>query len=104
MGLEQAKDTVLPQVVLKKRFKPFLQDDLPSLIKGKQAFVAHPGQKAALPKMRRAQEAVLIIGPEGGLVDYELEGLKDIGVRPVHLGQRILRFENAIPYAIGKMF
>ena len=42
LGLEQAKDTMMPEVILKKRFKPFVQDELPALIKGKLALVAHP--------------------------------------------------------------
>ena len=43
LGLEQAKDTLMPEVILKKRFKPFVEDELPALIKGKSALVAHPG-------------------------------------------------------------
>ena len=45
LGLEQAKDTIMPEVILKKAFKPFVQDELPVLIKGKSALVAHPGGK-----------------------------------------------------------
>ena len=37
LGLEQSKDTVMPQVILKKGFKPFVQDELPTLIKGSLA-------------------------------------------------------------------
>ena len=102
LGLEQAKDTVLPEVVLKKQFKPFIEDELPKLIKNKHAFVAHPGEKGVLPKMNK-KGIVLIIGPEGGLVDFEVELLKSKGIKAVDLGKRILRFENVIPYAIGKM-
>ena len=43
LGLEQAKDTLMPEVILKKGFKPFVEDELPALIKGKLALVAHPG-------------------------------------------------------------
>jgi len=28
LGLEQAKDTVMPEVILAKRFKPFVEDEL----------------------------------------------------------------------------
>ena len=34
LGLEQARDTVLPEVIIEKRFKPFVEDRLPSLAKG----------------------------------------------------------------------
>jgi RsmE family RNA methyltransferase len=36
LGLEQAKDTLMPEVIIKKGFKPFVQDELPALIKGPQ--------------------------------------------------------------------
>jgi len=37
LGLEQARDTVLPEVIIEKRFKPFVEDRLPQLAAG------HPG-------------------------------------------------------------
>jgi RsmE family RNA methyltransferase len=37
LGLEQAKDTLMPEVIIKKGFKPFVQDELPAFIKGKLA-------------------------------------------------------------------
>ena len=54
LGLEQAKDTVMPEVILKKRFKPFVQDELPALIKGKLALVAHPDRDMVLPRVSPA--------------------------------------------------
>ena len=109
LGLEQAKDTVSPEVVLEKRFKPFVEDQLPALIKDKEAFVFHPTgdslRLGQLPPMEAVPSfnKVFIIGPEGGLVDFEVDLLKEKGVKAVTLGERILRFENVIPYVIGKM-
>ncbi len=37
----------------------------------------------------------LVVGPEGGLSPTEVEGLAAAGARPVSLGPRILRTENA---------
>src|SRR5690606_25037435 len=34
LGLEQARDTVLPDVIIEKRFKPFVEDRLPALAAG----------------------------------------------------------------------
>ena len=42
LGLEQARDTHLPEVIQEKRFKPFVEDRLPSLSSGKRCLVAHP--------------------------------------------------------------
>ncbi len=103
LGLEQAKDTILPEVILKKQFKPFVEDELPKIIKGKRAYLAHPGTRKLLPKAS-PKGNVLIIGPEGGLNDFEVDLLKSKDVEVVSLGKRILRFENAVVYSIGKMF
>ena len=36
LGLEQAKDTILPSIRLAKRFKPFVEDELSSLLKAQK--------------------------------------------------------------------
>ncbi|WP_257276154.1 RsmE family RNA methyltransferase, partial [Endozoicomonas sp. SESOKO4] len=41
LGLEQARDTLLPEIILEKRFKPFVEDRLPAIMEGKRCFVAH---------------------------------------------------------------
>ena len=43
LGLEQARDTVLPEVIIEKRFKPFVEDQLPQLAAGSLGLVGHPG-------------------------------------------------------------
>lgn len=49
-----------------------------------------------------AVEAVeVVVGPEGGFEDKELEALARYGVLPVSLGPRILRTETAGPVAIA---
>ena len=43
LGLEQAGDTIEPEIQLYKRFKPFVEDVLPTFISDqKPAYVAHP--------------------------------------------------------------
>jgi 16S rRNA U1498 N3-methylase RsmE len=49
LGLEQGKDTVLPQVILEKRFKPFVEDRLPALSANSLRLVAHPIAETMLP-------------------------------------------------------
>ena len=101
LGLEQAKDTVMPEAILKKAFKPFVQDELPTLIKGTQALVAHPGgAKTVLTNV--IPPVCLIIGPEGGIIDYEIEQLKAAGCQPTDLGPRILRTDSVLPLIIGQ--
>lgn len=101
LGLEQAKDTLMPEVIIKKGFKPFVQVELPALIKGELALVAHPG---SAPINRGQRPILLVIGPEGGIIDYEMELLKAAGCQAVDLGPRILRTESVLPYVVGKLF
>lgn len=103
LGLEQARDTVLPEVTLEKRFKPFVEDRLPALAEGTLGLTGHPGEYPACP---RAVEGpvTLAIGPEGGWIPYEVELLRLAGLQPVQLGERILRVETAVPALLARLF
>lgn len=104
LGLEQAKDTILPDVNYYQRFKPFIEDSVPQLIAGSQAIVAHPGEGQLCPgKVGRQQHITLAVGPEGGFTDYEIDKFKQAGFQGCHLGERILRVENAIPVLLGRL-
>ncbi len=103
LGLEQAKDTVMPQVHIRKLFKPFVEDELPALLTGKRALVAHPGRAQPCPT-HLEEPAVLCIGPEGGFTDYEVGKLEEAGCQGVHLGPRILRVETAVPVLVSRLF
>jgi len=100
-GLSQARDTVLPTVSLHQRFKPFVEDVLPAIIKNKRALLAHPGQVALSPADEGIDTA-LIIGPEGGFIPYEVDKLLAAGAQQVNLGERILRVDTAIPALAGR--
>lgn len=103
LGLEQARDTVLPEVSIEKRFKPFVEDRLPQLADGTRGLVGHPGDYPACP--RALDEPVtLAIGPEGGWIPYEVDKLAAAGLQPVQLGARILRVETAVSALLARLF
>lgn len=102
-GLEQAGDTVLPEIEFEKRFKPFVEDRLPALIANSRALVAHPYGRQN-PIAAQNQKTVLAIGPEGGFIPYEFEKLQAAGMRALSLGDRILRVETAVPTLLAKLF
>jgi len=102
-GLEQAKDTVFPHIELRRLFRPFVEKELPSLIRGATALAAHPKGSVECPRALGG-EVVLSIGPEGGFIDREIASLEAIGFRSVHLGPRILRVETAIASILGRLF
>jgi 16S rRNA (uracil1498-N3)-methyltransferase len=102
-GLEQARDTVLPEVQLRPLFKPFVEDELPSIVKGTLPLVAHPHATDPCPRdLKRA--VTLAIGPEGGFIPYEIEQLTACGFTPVQMGERILNVETAVPALIVRLF
>ena len=103
LGLEQARDTVLPEVLIEKRFKPFVEDQLPSIAAGSLGLVGHPGDFPACPRAVE-QSVTLAIGPEGGWIPYEVDKLREAGLTPVQLGERILRVETAVPALLARLF
>lgn len=98
-GLQQGIDTIPPTVTLEKRFKPFVQDSLPTFIQNKHAVVLHP--YTSLHFKTLAKPDVVIIGAEGGFVPYEIELLQSVGVEVATLGSRILRTESAVNAILG---
>lgn len=103
LGLEQARDTVLPEIIIEKRFKPFVEDRLPAIAAGTLGLVGHPGNHPPCP--RGVDEPVtLAIGPEGGWIPYEVDLLGKAGLNPVQLGERILRVETAVTALLARLF
>lgn len=103
LGLEQARDTVMPEVVIEKRFKPFVEDRLPALCADTLGLVGHPGQYPPCPR-DVDRPVTLAIGPEGGWIPYEIDLLGKAGLQPVQLGERILRVETAVTALLARLF
>lgn len=104
LGLEQAGDTIAPNIEIYKRFKPFVEDVLPTWISPeKPAYVAHPYAEMAMPHAVE-HACTLLIGPEGGFIPYEVDLLEKNSCQAVSLGNRILRTETAISYVLGRLF
>ncbi|MER0041788.1 16S rRNA (uracil(1498)-N(3))-methyltransferase [Pseudomonas sp. MGal98] len=103
LGLEQARDTLLPEVIIEKRFKPFVEDRLPQLAAGTLGLTGHPGDYPACPRAVE-QPVTLAIGPEGGWIPYEVDKLAEAGLQPVQLGERILRVETAVTALLARLF
>ena len=103
LGLEQGGDTALPEISFKRRFKPFVEDELPELIRGSLPLLAHPGSACECPS-NVADSVVLCLGPEGGFTEYEVALLEKYGMHPVNIGSRILRTEFAVCAILGRLF
>ncbi len=105
-GLEQARDTRLPEVLVRERFRPFVEDELDALF-GKEALrlLPHPPARQPLTDtgVEKAPRVVLAIGPDGGWVPFEAQLLEAHGFHPFTLGPRILRVETAVPVLLGQV-
>jgi 16S rRNA (uracil1498-N3)-methyltransferase len=103
LGLEQARDTVLPKILFRPLFKPFVEDELPGIVKETLPLVAHPAASTSCPRDVK-KRAVLAVGPEGGFIPYELDKLVQCGFMPVRMGERVLSVETAVPALISRLF
>lgn len=103
LGLEQAIDTIMPQITMKRLLKPFVQDELPQIAAGTIPLVGHPYTTNPCP-VDIKKPVTLAVGPEGGFIPWEIELLQSAGFVPVHIGKRILKVETAIPYLLARLF
>jgi RsmE family RNA methyltransferase len=105
-GLEQAVDTRVPEVFIYERFKPFVEDVLPSKIRAySHLLIAHPGSSATLKSVihEKPERILLAIGPEGGWIDYEMDRFAECGFASFSLGERILKVDTAVVAIHGRL-
>ncbi|MGB1700194.1 MAG: RsmE family RNA methyltransferase, partial [Nannocystaceae bacterium] len=94
LGLEQGRDTRLPRVRWHRGFRAFVEEALPlSLTDVDAGYFAHVGASSPCPSS--VGRALVVVGPEGGFIPYEVERLEEAGLQPVGLGSRPLRVETA---------
>lgn len=99
-GLMQGVDTIAPNIVMARRFRPFVEDELAKL--GAPIAVLHPYDSVPFGQSLQSQRPqVIVIGAEGGFVPYELQLLQAQDAQFVAMGERILRTEAAVNAALG---
>jgi len=96
-GLQQARCTHLPEVLVRQCFKPFVEDELDGLFGNQLRLLADPSsEKRAADHVQFPSERVLLaVGPEGGWTPYELDMLQEHGFKLFGMGKRILRTDTA---------
>jgi RsmE family RNA methyltransferase len=106
-GLEQAKDTILPQVSIHERFRPFVEDFIPTIAKTySRKLVAHPEAGESLKQVTgtgMTGRTLLAVGPEGGWVDFEIEKFVEQSFVPVSMGARVLRTDAAVVALLAQL-
>jgi 16S rRNA (uracil1498-N3)-methyltransferase len=97
-GLQQARDTRLPQVSIHKQFKVLVEDHLDALFATGFRVVADPGCKTRLGDVvgqHPGERVLLAVGPEGGWNDFELKLLTAHRFYAAGMGARTLRSDTA---------
>ncbi len=107
LGLEQARDTLLPEILVRERFRPFVEDELDAVFgAGRRRLLPHPPaprSMGGLAPLARGARAVLAVGPEGGWIPFEVELLERQGFEAFTLGPRILRVETCVAVLLGQL-
>ena len=99
-GMERARDTIAPQVHLHQRFRPFVEDELSELCAGRPCWITDQGAPLALASAPGGH-AVVMVGPEGGFVPFEIELACSAVAQRVHLGERTLSVDTALTAALA---
>lgn len=105
-GLEQAVDTRLPVIHIHHRFKPFIEEVVPS-IEVKSRLLAHPGSDRNLAGLFAENmigtNLALAVGPEGGWNDYEMQCFFDRGFSGFSMGPLILHVDTAVVVLLSQL-
>lgn len=102
LGLAQARDTVAPELECLRGSRD-LTDALPGLVQvHEQVLVADASGSEPCPLGVDGPTA-LLVGPEGGFLDEELDRFTTAGARVVSLGPRALRVEQAVVALLSRL-
>jgi 16S rRNA (uracil1498-N3)-methyltransferase len=98
-GLEQARDTHLPEVMIHESFSRFAENHLAGLAAGGACLIAQPGASVNVPDAlagNDGEHVVLAVGSEGGWSEHALKVFVRHAFVPVGLGDRPLRTDVAV--------
>lgn len=102
LGLAQARDTVLPEIECLRGSRELIET-LPGLVRNHvHVLVADASGAEACPS-RVDGPTVLVVGPEGGFLDGELDAFAAAGALTVSLGPRALRVEHAVVALLARL-
>ncbi|MEN8142481.1 MAG: 16S rRNA (uracil(1498)-N(3))-methyltransferase [Thermodesulfobacteriota bacterium] len=107
LGLEQAMDTVVPEISIHNRFRPFVEDLLPAMSHDYPVkIIAHPDDGRDINEVilpNQSTGVLVAIGPEGGWSDFEIDLFRDQDFQAFTLGPRILRVDTAVPAILAQL-
>ena len=100
-GMERSRDTIAPRVHLCPRFRPFVEDQLTEICAGRPCWIADLEAPVALSDCSTTP-AVVMIGPEGGFVAFEIQLAEKTIAKRVNLGTRVLSVDTALTTVLAQ--
>lgn len=101
----QSRRAYVPVVADRAFIDEVVQIVMAAVARGAVAAVLHESATARFTELplAAAPEVILIVGPEGGIDDREVNLLESAGARPVLLGPTVLRTSTAAAVALGAL-
>jgi len=99
---EQSGRNSVPRLCVPFTFNGFLQEAEPGKLFFADERFAHDASAPLIPRTVQ-EDAIILIGPEGGFSDKEFDALDKSGATGMGLGKTILRAETAAVVAIAKL-
>ena len=102
-GMERSKDTIMTNVLLHQRFRPFIEDELLTICGDRNCWLADmSATRSAVDINISSKPSVVMIGPEGGFVPFETELAISTIAQPIHLGGRTLSVDTAVTTVLAQ--
>ncbi len=96
-AMKQSRRSLIPEILEPRSLDNFIKDNL----SGEKVLMFDPSEGAKsfdqVQLNPDEKKMTIIVGPESGFSDGEIESAKEFGLERVSLGPRILRAENAAP-------
>lgn len=100
---EQCGRNRLPLLNAPIQLNAFIDQQIAAMPSLETLLLLNPHQGQSIRNLKQASQFTLLIGPEGGLSDQEVEHLLQKGATGIQLGPRILRTETAGLAAISSL-
>ena len=106
-AMKQSRRATLPALTAAVTSNELAERIRQGTLRGELVLVCHESAAQKLSAvltdegLDERQEVTVIVGPEGGITDSELQELMDAGAKPVLLGPHVLRSSTAGPAALA---
>jgi RsmE family RNA methyltransferase len=102
-GMERSKDTIMTNVWLHQRFRPFIEDELAQICGDRSCWITDmSATRSAVDIDISSKPSIVIIGPEGGFVPFEIELAISTIAQPINLGGRTLSVDTAVTTVLAQ--